>query len=152
MPGLTRTTNSHQKKENRMTGEAIATIGFLVLALIEAFNGLGLAFRTRRTLEAAGLVHTDGPGLLIQELGVYSLGIAGAYVLAAWDPLRFGGVGVVGIAINFCAAAMHLLRSAGRYFGDARPMLSRAFERKAGFVHVFALLVLLGQYQGGTVV
>jgi hypothetical protein len=133
-----------------MSGEAIASIGFLVLAVIEAFNGLGLAFRTRCTLRAAGLVHTDGPGLLVQEFGVYSLGIAGAYLVAAWDPIRFGGVGVAGIAINLFAAIMHLLRSAGRYFGDARPILSRAFERKAGFVHVFALLVLvLGPYRGG---
>jgi hypothetical protein len=135
-----------------MSEEAIATIGFLVLAMIEAFNGLRLAFRTRRTLGAAGLVHTDGPGLLVQEFGVYSLGIAGAYVVAAWDPIRFGGVGVAGIAINVCAAAMHLLRSAGLYFGDARPVLGRAFERKAGLVHAFALLVLLlSQYQPGSV-
>lgn len=125
-----------------MTGETIATIGFLVLAMIEAFNGLGLAFRTKHTLESAGLVHTDGPGLLVQEFGVYSLGIAGAYLVAAWDPVRFGGVGVAGIAINLCAAAMHLCRSFGVYFGDARPILSRAFERKAGLIHAFALLVL----------
>lgn len=135
-----------------MSGEAIATIGFLILAMIEAFNGIGLAFRTRRTLESAGLVHTDGPGLLIQEFGVYSLGIAAAYVVAACDPIRFGGVGIAGIAINVCAAAMHLLRSAGMCFGDARPILSRAFERNAGLVHVFALLVLLlSQQQWGSV-
>lgn len=120
--------------------------------MIEAFNGLGLAFRTRRTLASAGLVHADGPGLLIQEFGVYSLGIAGAYLVAATDPIRFGGVGLVGIAINLCAGAMHLLRSAGMYFGDARPMLQRAFERRAGVVHAFALLVLVvSQCQGGSV-
>jgi hypothetical protein len=38
---------------------------------------------------------------------------------------------------------MHLLRSAGVYFGGARPMLGCAFERKAGFVHGFALLALV---------
>ena len=125
-----------------MTEATVATIGFLVLAMIEGFNGFGLAFRTRRTLGSAGLVHADGPGLLLQEFGVYSLGIAGAYLVAAADPIRFGGVGIAGIAINLCAGAMHVLRSAGMYFGDARPMLNRTFERRASFVHAFALLVL----------
>ena len=125
-----------------MTEATVATIGFLVLALIEGFNGIRLAFRTKHTLGSAGLVHTDGPGLLIQEFGVYSLGIAGAYLLAASDPIRFGGVGVTGIVINLLAGAMHLLRSVGVYFGDARPMLDRALEGKASFVHALALLVL----------
>ena len=33
-------------------------------------------------------------------------------------------------------------RSAGVYFGDARPILNPAFEHKAGFVHGCALLVV----------
>jgi len=131
-----------------MTGETIATIGFLIVALIEGYNGLSLAFRTRRTLESAGIVHAEGPGLLVQEFGVYSLGIAAAYCIAAWDPIRFGAIGAVGIAINLGAAAMHLLRSVGVYFGDTSPVLSRGFERNAGLVHVLALLLLfLGQHE-----
>jgi hypothetical protein len=111
--------------------------------MIEGFNGFGLAFRTKYTLNSAGLLHTEGPGLVIQEFGLYSVGLAGAYLVAAADPARFGGVGIAGLAINLCAGVMHLLRSAGVYFGDSQPMLSPAFERKAGFVHAFALLVLL---------
>ena len=30
-----------------MTTAVVATLGFLVLAMIEGFNGLGLAFRTQ---------------------------------------------------------------------------------------------------------
>src|SRR5262245_25368175 len=126
----------------------IVTIGFLVLAVIELVNGLGLAFRTRRTLETAGLVHADGPGLLVQEFGVYSIGIAGAYLVAAYGPVRFGAVGVTGIAINVCAGTMHLLRSLGVYVGDARPVLSRAFEGRAGLVHAFAVVVLVVGLRG----
>lgn len=44
--------------------------------------------------------------------------------------------------VNLAAGVMHLLRAAGIYFGDARPVTSRGFERKAGFVHVFSLLAL----------
>ena len=109
-------------------------------------------FARRRTLESAGFIHADGPGLLIQEFGFYSIGIAAAYLVAAWDPIRFGGIGIAGIAINGCAGAMHLLRSAGLYLGDARPMLSNTFERKAGFVHAFALVVLfVSQHVAGPV-
>ncbi|MGQ0557867.1 MAG: hypothetical protein ACT4PN_18200 [Nitrospiraceae bacterium] len=118
-----------------------ATIGFVVLAMIEGFNGIGLAFRTKRTLESAGLIHTDGPGLLVQEFGVYCLGLAVAYAIAAFDPVRFWCVALIGITINLAAGTMHLLRSYGVYFGGARPMLSQVFERKAGFVHTFALVV-----------
>jgi len=124
-----------------MTETMFATIGFLVLAIIEGFNGLGLAFRTKRTLSSAGLVYVNGPGIVIQEFGIYSLGITVAYVIAAFDPVRLWGVALIGIAINLAAGTMHLLRSYGIYFGGARPMLSPAFERKAGFVHTFALLV-----------
>src|SRR5262245_51867817 len=120
----------------------MVTIGFLVLAVIELFNGLGLAFRTRRTLETAGLVHADGRGLLIQEFGVYGIGLAGAYLVAAYSPARLGRVGVAGLAINIGAATMHFRRSVGVYVGDARPVLSRAFERNAGLVHAFALVLL----------
>lgn len=124
-----------------MTEATVATIGFIVLAIIEGFNGLGLAFRTKRTLSSAGLAHVDGPGLVIQEFGIYSLGIAVAYLVAAFDPLRLWAVAFIGIAINLAAGTMHLLRSYGIYFGGARPVLSPAFERRAGFVHTFALLV-----------
>lgn len=136
-----------------MSEATIATIGFTVLALLEGVNGIGLVFRTKRTLESAGLNHTDGPGLLIQEFGVYSLGIAAAYLIAASDPSRFGGVGLMGIMINLGADAMHLFRSVGVYVGDARPMLDRLFERKAGCVHTFAVLVLvLSQSAIGSVI
>ena len=123
--------------------EILATVGFLVLALIEGFNGFGLTFRTRCTLESAGLEHADGPGLLVQEFGVYSLGIAAAYLVAAFDPIRFWGVGIAGCAINLAAGAMHGLRAAGIHLGGARPLLGRAFEGRAGLVHGFALAVLL---------
>jgi hypothetical protein len=47
---------------------------------------------------------------------------------------------------------MHLFRSAGMYFGDARPILSRTSQRNAGLVHAFALLALfLSQHQVGSV-
>ena len=131
-----------------MTETTVATVGFLVLSFIEGFNGLGLAFRTKRTLTSAGVVHADGPGLLIQEFGVYSVGIAVAYLVAALDPIRFCGIGIAGIVINLLAGGMHLFRSAGVYFGDARPMMNRASERKASFVHAFALLVLFISQRG----
>jgi len=131
-----------------MNGATVATIIFLVLAVIEGFNGVQLAFRTKRTLESAGLSYDDGPGLVAQEFGVYSIGIAAAYLAAAFDPARFWGVAIMGIAINLAAGAMHLLRSAGIYFGDARPATSRGFERKAGFVHAFALLALFATLPG----
>ena len=135
-----------------MTETTLATIGFLVLALIEGFNGIGLAFRTKRTLESVGLIHTDGPGLLVQEFGLYNLGLAVVYAIAAFDPVRLWCVAFIGIAINLAAGTMHLLRSYGVYFGGARPMLSQAFERKAGFVHVFALLMAwFVQYEAGLV-
>lgn len=131
-----------------MSEATIATIGFTVLALLEGFNGIGLVFRTKRTLESAGLNHADGPGLLIQEFGVYSLGIVVAYLIAASDPSRFGGVGLMGIMVNLGAGAMHLFRSVGVYVGDARPMLDRLFERKVDCVHTVAVLVLVLSQSG----
>ena len=125
-----------------MDGAIVVTIIFLVLAVLEGRIGLELAFRTRRTLAAAGIPDDDGSGLVAQEFGVYSLGIAAAYVLAALDPARFWGVALAGMAINLAAATMHLLRSGGIYFGDARPMMSRRSERKAGMVHAFVSLAL----------
>lgn len=125
-----------------MNGNIVATIIFLLLAAIEGFNGVQLAFRAKRALESAKLSYHDGPGLLVQEFGVYSLGIAAAYLIAALNPAKFWSVAVVGIVINLAAGAMHLLRSFGVYFGDARPVTSRSFERKAGSVHAFALLAL----------
>lgn len=134
--------------EHGMSEATIATIGFTVLALIEGFNGIGLVLRTKQTLESAGLEHTDGPGLLIQEFGVYSLGIAVAYVIEASDRTRFGGVGLMGIMINLGAGAMHLFRSVGVYVGDGRPLLDRHVERRAGCVHTFAVLVLVLSQSG----
>lgn len=125
-----------------MNGAIVATIIFLALAAIEGFNGVQLAFRAKRALELAKLSYDDGPGLLVQEFGVYSLGIAAAYLIAALNPARFWGVAVVGIIINLAAGAMHMLRSFGIYFGDARPVTSRSFERNAGFVHACALIAL----------
>ena len=125
-----------------MNGVNVATIIFLALAAHEGLIGGRLAFRTRRTLEGAGLAYDEGNGLVVQEFGIYSLGIAAAYVIAALDPVRFWAVALVGIAFNLSAGTMHLLRSAGIYFGDARPVMSRGFERKAGVVHAVALLVL----------
>jgi len=115
-------------------------IGFLLLAAIEGFNGVQLAFRARRTLRSAGIAYEDGSGLLVQEFGFYSLGIAAAYVIAASDPARFWGVALAGIAINLSAGAMHLLRSIGIYLGDAKPVTSAAAERTAGCVHAMGLL------------
>lgn len=102
-----------------MNGAIVVTVMFLVLAALEGRNGLRLAFRTRHTLASAGIPDDDGSGLVVQEFGVYSLGIAAAYVLAALDPARFWGVALAGIAINLAAGTMHLLRSGGIYFGDA---------------------------------
>jgi hypothetical protein len=72
---------------------------------------------------------------LIQEFGVY--------VITAFDPVRFWGVGTHGIAINLAAGTMRLLRSVDIYFGDTRPMMSHGFERKAGLVHAAAAVVLI---------
>jgi hypothetical protein len=129
-----------------MDGTSVATIIFLALAVHEGLIGGRLAFRTRRTLEAAGLAYDDGNGLVVQEFGVYSLGIAAAYVVAALAPVQCWAVALVGITFNLSAGMMHLLRSAGIYFGDARPVMSRGFERKAGIVHaavVFTLVIIL---------
>ena len=126
-----------------MNGTFVATMIFLVLAVIEGFNGLRLAFRARRTLESIGLRYEEGLGLLIQEFGIYSLGIAAAYVNAAFDPVRFWGVALPGMAINLAAGTMHLLRSVGIYFGDTHPMMSQGFERRAGLVHAAAAVVLI---------
>lgn len=135
-----------------MTETMFATIGFVVLAMIEGFNGISLAFRTKQTLESAGLIHADGPGLLAQEFGLYSLGLAVVYLIAAFDPVRLWCVALIGIAINLAAGTMHLLRSHGLYFGNARPILSRACERNAGFVHAFALLMAwFVQHEAGLV-
>lgn len=125
-----------------MNRATVETIVFLLLAIIEGFNGVHLALRAKRTLESAGLAYEEKSGLVVQEFGVYSLAIAAAYLVAAFAPARFWGVAIVGLAINLAAGAMHLLRSAGVYFGDARPATSRSFERKAGLVHAFALLAL----------
>ncbi len=126
-----------------MNGAYVATVIFLMLAVIEGFNGLRLAFRARRTLESIGLRYEEGLGLLIQEFGIYSLGIAAAYLMAAFDPVRFWGIALTGITINLAAGAMHLLRSVSIYFGDTRPMMSQGFERKAGLVHAAAAVVLV---------
>lgn len=126
-----------------MNGTIVAAILFLVLAAIEALNGLRLALRARQTLRAAGLSWDGGPGLLVQEFGFYNIGIAAAYLIAASDPARFWGVAIAGIAINLSAGAMHLLRSVGIYLGDAEPLMSAAAERKAGFVHAAALFALM---------
>lgn len=135
-----------------MNRNIVATIMFLLLAAIEGFNGVQLAFRAKRTLESAKLSYDDGPGLLVQEFGVYSLAIAAAYLIAAVNPARFWGVAVVGSAVNLAAGVMHLLRAFGIYFGDARPMTSRGFERKAALVHAFALLVLFIPLLGGELI
>ena len=129
-----------------MNEALVGTILFLLLAAIDGWNGVRLALRARQTLRAAGLSCDGGPGLLVQEFGVYSIGIAAAYLVAASDPTRFWGVAIAGIAINLSAGAMHLLRSVGIYLGDAEPLMSAATERKAGFVHaagLFALVIIV---------
>jgi hypothetical protein len=127
-----------------MDGADLAAILLLLSAVHEGRVGAQLAFRTKRTLEGAQLVYDEGNGRVVQEFGIYSLGIAAAYGIAAWDPARLWAVALVGVAFNLSAAGMHLSRSAGIYFGDVRhPIMSRRFERNAGTVHVLALLVLL---------
>ena len=126
-----------------MDGASVATLIFLGLAAHEGFIGRQLAFRTRRTVEGAGLTYDEGNGLVVQEFGMYSLGIAVAYVIAAIDPARCWAVALVGIAFNVSAGAMHLLRAGGLYLGDARPVMSRRFERKAGVGHALAVLALV---------
>lgn len=131
-----------------MNGALVATMIFPVLAVIEGFNGLRLAFRARRTLESVGLRYEEGLGLLIQEFCIYSLGIAAAHLIVAFDPVRFWGVALTGMAINLAAGTMHLLRSVGIYFGDTRPMMSQGFERKASSVHAAAAVVLIFSVAG----
>lgn len=135
-----------------MNGSTVTTIIFLLLAAIEGFNGVQLAFRAKHALASAKLSYHDGPGLLVQEFGVYSLAIAVAYLMAAVNPVRFWSVAVVGSAINLAAGAMHLLRSCGIYFGDVRPLTSRGFERKAVLVHTLALLALFIPLLGGELI
>ena len=50
--------------------------------------------------------------------------------------------------INLGAGAMHLFRCVGVYVGDARPLLDRHVERRAGWVHTFAVLVLVLSQSG----
>ncbi len=124
----------------------LATSLLIVLALIEGFNGTNFAFRAKHTFRTFKLSYDDGPGIAIQEFGVYSLGLATAYLLAAWEPAWRGGMVLAGIAINVFAGGMHFLRARGIYFGDAQPMLSRRSEGTQGLVHalvVGALIVVL---------
>ena len=97
----------------------LATSLLIVLALIEGFNGTNFAFRAKHTFRTFKLSYDDGPGIVIQEFGVYSLRLATAYLLAAWEPAWRGGMVIAGIAINVFAGAMHFLRARGIYFGDA---------------------------------
>lgn len=121
-----------------------ATVLFLVLAAHEGAVGLRMAFRTRRTFDGAGLRYSDGPGIVLQEFGVYSLAIAAAYLVAAIDPARFWPVAIAGLAVNIMAGSMHLLRSRDVYFGDAVPMLPARAERKSGLTHALAAIALCG--------
>ena len=125
-----------------MSGDIVATLIFIALAVHEGSIGRRLAFRTKGTFESAGLAYDDAGGIVAQEFGVYSIGIALAYLVAALDPARYWGVAMMGIAINISAGAMHFLRSAGIYFGNARPIFSADFERKAGLGHAAALVAL----------
>ena len=121
----------------------LATSLLIVLALIEGFNGANFAFRAKHTFRTFKLSYDDGPGTVIQEFGVYSLGLATAYLLAAWEPAWRGGMVLVGIAINVFAGGMHFLRARGIYFGDAQPMLSRRSEGTQGLVHAFVVGALI---------
>ncbi len=129
-----------------MTEYFLATSLLIVLALIEGFNGANFAFRVKHTFRTFKLSYDDGPGIAIQEFGVYSLGLATAYLVAAWEPAWRSGTVLAGIAINVFAGGMHVLRARGIYFGDAQPMLSRRSEGTQGLVHalvVGALIVIL---------
>ena len=130
-----------------MTEYFLATSLLIVLALIEGFNGANFAFRAKHTFRTFKVsYYDDGPGIAIQEFGVYSLGLATAYLLAAWEPAWRGGMVLAGIVINVFAGGMHFLRARGIYFGDAQPMLSRRSEGTQGLVHalvVGALIVIL---------
>lgn len=125
-----------------MSESVVVVMVLVVVALIEGANGIAFAFRARRTLSSAGLSYHDGPGLLIQEFGVYSIALGLAYGVAVFDPLRRPGILLTGLVINIAAACMHLARSTGIYFGDARPRLSARSERYQGLVHVFATTAL----------
>jgi hypothetical protein len=126
-------------------------LGYLV-AWQRGSIGRKLAFRTKDTFESAGLVYDDAGGIVAQEFGAYSIGIALAYLVAAVDPARYWGVAMMGIAINLSAGAMHFLRSAGIYFGSARPLFSADFERKAGLGHAAALVALFAMLPGAGLV
>lgn len=130
--------------------ENITVVGGLVAAaIIEGANGLAFTLRSRRTLTKAGLSYDDGPGLLVQEFGVYSIAIALAYVVATFDPDRRHGVILVGISINVAAGAMHLARAFGIYLGDAKPILAAATERNQGLVHAVSVLLLSASFATG---
>ena len=126
-----------------MSESALIAVALVAVGLIEGSNGIAFALRGKRTLSSAGLAYHEGPGLLIQEFGVYSFAIALAYVVAAFDPFRRPGILVAGISINIAAACMHLARSKGVYFGDAMPALTSRSERNQGLVHAFSLAVLV---------
>ena len=125
-----------------MDNSTLLMAAILGVALVEGVNGLSFAFRGRKTLESAGLPYHPGPGLLIQEFGVYSIAISLAYLAALLVPGWRTGVVVVGVLINVAAACMHLSRSVGGYFGGAIPGLSSRSERNQGIVHVLSASVL----------
>ena len=125
-----------------MSDSVLVILGLAFAMLVEGSNGFRFALSARRTLEAVKLSYDDGPGLLLQEFGVYSLALASAYLLAILDPIRRPGIVVVGILINLTAGSMHLARSAGVYFGDAKPMLPHHSERNQGLVHALSFVAL----------
>ena len=118
-----------------MTEPGFVVIVLIVCSVVEGGNGIAFALRGRRTLSSAGLSYHDDPGLLIQEFGVYSIAIALTYLLAVFNPVWRPGLLIAGIAINVAAACMHLIRSAGLYFGDTIPRSRKEAPSTAASAH-----------------
>lgn len=132
----------------RMTGDLLPRILLVALAGIELFNGLQLALRARKVVsidDSSGVGHG-----LIQEFGLYSLGLAAAYLATALHPIHLAGVLLVAMAVNVGPAIMHGLRAAGVFFGGVTSGAGRGPELQAGLLHATSVVLVFACWTGAT--
>jgi hypothetical protein len=103
----------------------------LLVAAFELGNGLPPLLAARRFIAANGWPDHRVYHAVVQDAGVYNLGMAAAFGLAALDPARNVAIVQAGIFLFFLHAAAHLLRWVGTRIGR-EPFFPPRLELAAG--------------------
>jgi len=118
---------------------ARAVIG--VTAAVEGILGVQQFAFTRRFLTTSGRPYVAAYHDVVQDAGLYNLGLALALALAAFDPTRARALLAVVLALYLVHGTVHLLRYAGVQFGR-EPFRAREVDLVAGCQLLLVALAL----------